>query len=77
MLLSAFACSTYNIASCLELGVAEGVAKRGCTLLLDPCEWRHRSLLDWTAELIVAKSYCEVSGNPILSDAMSHSEFSQ
>ena len=59
MLLSAFACSTYNIASCLELGVAEGVAKRGCTLHLDPCEWRHRSLLDWTAEVIVAKSYCE------------------
>lgn len=48
------------MASCLELGVAYGVTKRGSTLQLDTCEWRHRSLLDWTVELIVAESYSEV-----------------
>lgn len=48
------------MASCLELGVAYGVTKRGSTQQLDTCEWRHRSLLDWTVELIVAESYSEV-----------------
>ena len=55
-----FCCLIYNIASCLELGVACGVTKRGSTLQLDTCEWRHHSLLDWRVELIVAESYSEV-----------------
>lgn len=40
--------------------MACGVTKRGSTLQLDTCEWRHHSLLDWTVELIVAESYSEV-----------------
>ena len=43
-----------------------GVTKRGSTLQLDTCEWRHRSLLDWTVELIVAESYSEVQSYVLL-----------